>query len=148
MTPVALGYTPKRWWHHSGSHDMSCEMLQMEMRLKSAEAKHNEDKLQLHKRHEMAMKQVQFGVSCYSTVTQPGTGSQEWRVGGLKSWLSSTTSEAWDCGQEKWEERYVIMFVDSGGWLAEGWSFRGTVRARVQAPEGAEGEATLGVEEL
>ena len=32
----------------------------MEMRLKSAEVKHNEDKLQLHKRHEMAMKQVQY----------------------------------------------------------------------------------------
>ena len=30
----------------------------MEMRLKSAEVKHNEDKLQLHKRHEMAMKQA------------------------------------------------------------------------------------------
>ena len=33
---------------------------QMEMRLKSAEVKHNEDKLQLHKRHELAMKQVRL----------------------------------------------------------------------------------------
>ena len=32
----------------------------MEVRLKSAEVKHNEDKLQLHKRHEVAMKQVWY----------------------------------------------------------------------------------------
>ena len=32
----------------------------MEMRLKSAEVKHNEDKVQLHKRHEIAMKQVYY----------------------------------------------------------------------------------------
>ena len=42
---------------------MSCEMLQMEVRLKSAEVKHNEDKLQLHKRHEMAVKQVWCNLS-------------------------------------------------------------------------------------
>ena len=58
-------------------------MLQMEMRLKSAEVKHNEDKLQLHKRHEMAMKQVQFEVSCYSTVTQPVV---------IRYWIARTKS--------------------------------------------------------